>query len=69
MNLTDIMESMAESLIEMYGMEKALKVANDYAAECDSTADRTGLAKWSAIAAYIAELIQMDAKYNKPTRN
>ena len=59
-------KKMAEILIRMNGKDGALKMAGRYAADCAATGDIAGQNRWGAAAGWIAELIQIEGRPNKP---
>jgi hypothetical protein len=53
-------KKLAEILIRLYGKDGASKMAGRYATDCAAIGDIAGQNRWSAAAAWIAELIQIE---------
>ncbi|HVW74585.1 MAG TPA: hypothetical protein VHC39_13175 [Rhizomicrobium sp.] len=55
--------ALADSMIRMYGLGKALSMANRYASDCTANGDHDGHGKWAGAAARIAALIELEKKF------
>jgi hypothetical protein len=59
---------LADSMIRIHGITRAVKLADSYAADCAAKADARGYDKWSAVAASLADLIEASRHYLAPER-
>jgi hypothetical protein len=55
--------NLAESMVRMYGLAKALALADRYAADCTASGDTSGHARWAAAALVIGERLEMTARF------
>jgi hypothetical protein len=64
MDTSDI-RALVDSMLRMYGPQKAFALADRYARDCTTNGDHQGHARWAAAAAVIGELIELDARFGK----
>jgi hypothetical protein len=56
--------ALADSMIRMYGLGKALSMASRYASDCTANGDDDGHGKWATAAARIGMLIELEEKFS-----
>ena len=64
MNSTE--NDLAESMLRLYGLDKARSAARRYALACMTQGDAAGQAKWSATAARIGNIVDLLVRFRTP---
>lgn len=61
---TDDISALTDAMMRHHGKTRALKLADRYASEAMMKGDARGHSKWSAVAARIAESIELEERFS-----